>query len=318
MRINAARRAKAEFAADIARAEAADPSTSLAVGVAVRPGGDLGLAVRARDVSEPLEELVARWADRLGEQIDVRVTGPIRKFQRVRPLVPGASTSLETGGTGTIGGFVGPGGEPAEVGVLSNNHVLADENRAEIGAAVIQPGAADGGSAPGDTVAELASFVPIDPAGVNLVDAAVATIVDDVEWSMEPFDQYGGLVGVIELGGADPTDFPTVAKFGRTTEHTAGTVTAIELDLVRVEYDVGLVRFDDQIEVEGVDGAFSAPGDSGSLVVTADESGAEAVGLLFAGSEIGGSQGQGLTYLNPIVTVLAALSTRLVFDGGSE
>jgi hypothetical protein len=317
MRLNAARRAKVEFAADVARVQAADPGSSPAVGVAVRPGGNLGLAVRAREISEPLAELVAGWADRLGEEIDVRATGPIRKFQRVRPLVPGASISLEGGGTGTIGSFVHLSDAPAGVGLLSNNHVLADENRAEVGASVIQPGVADGGSPPADTVAELAAFVPIDPAGVNFVDAAVATIVDGVEWSMEPFERYGGLVGISDLGDDELIDFPMVAKFGRTTDHTVGTVTAIELDLVRVQYDIGVVRFDDQIEVEGLDGAFSAPGDSGSLVVTADESGAEAVGLLFAGSEIGGSQGQGLTYLNPIVTVLAQLSSELVLDGGN-
>jgi hypothetical protein len=317
VRIDTVRRAKVEFAADVARVQAADPGSSLAVGVAVRPGGDLGLAVRARDISEPLAELVAGWADRLGEEIDVRATGPIRKFQRDRPLVPGASISLESGGTGTIGGFVRPGDEAAAVAILSNNHVLADENRAEIGAPVIQPGVADGGSTPGDTVAELAAFVPIDPASVNLVDAAVATIVDGVEWSMAPFERYGGLAGILDLGDEESIVFPMVAKFGRTTDHTVGTVTAIELDLVRVQYDIGVVRFDDQIEVEGLDGAFSAPGDSGSLVVTADESGAEAVGLLFAGSEIGGSQGQGLTYLNPIVTVVAQLSSELVLDGGN-
>jgi hypothetical protein len=112
-------------------------------------------------------------------------------------------------------------------------------------------------------------------------------------------------------------DFPAVAKFGRTTGHTVGTVTAFELDNVRVQYDVGVVRFDGQIEVAGTeDASFSAPGDSGSLVVTAttDESGAAAVGLLFAGSQTGGPSGLGLTYVNPIVAVLAALEVELELE----
>lgn len=36
-----------------------------------------------------------------------------------------------------------------------------------------------------------------------------------------------------------------------------------------------------------------------------------AVGLLFAGSTTGGSNGQGLTYLNPIDTVLERLGAEL-------
>ncbi len=54
---------------------------------------------------------------------------------------------------------------------------------------------------------------------------------------------------------------------------------------------------------------FSRGGDSGSLVYRAD---GVALGLLFAGSETGGENGNGLTYLNPIDAVLDALGARLV------
>jgi hypothetical protein len=164
-------------------------------------------------------------------------------------------------------------------------------------------------------VGALTSFVPIDVEGVNVVDCAVAAIDDEIDWSFATFELYGGLTRVFEL--AD--DFPAVAKFGRTTGHTVGTVTAFELDNVRVQYDTGVVRFDGQIEAAGTEEAsFSAPGDSGSLVVTAptDESGAAAVGLLFAGSQSGGPSGHGLTYVNPIVAVLAALDVELVVEAG--
>jgi hypothetical protein len=173
----------------------------------------------------------------------------------------------------------------------------------------------DGGTAIVDRVGALTSFVPIDVEGVNVVDCAVAAIDDEIDWSFATFELYGGLTRVFEL--AD--DFPAVAKFGRTTGHTVGTVTAFELDNVRVQYDTGVVRFDGQIEVAGTEEAsFSAPGDSGSLVVTAptDESGAAAVGLLFAGSQSGGPSGHGLTYVNPIVAVLAALDVELVVEAG--
>jgi hypothetical protein len=76
-----------------------------------------------------------------------------------------------------------------------------------------------------------------------------------------------------------------------------------------VRYPVGLVRFDDQIEVTGVGpGPFSAGGDSGSVVYDRDTN--AAVGLLFAGSERGGPGGQGLTYCNPVGVVLDELGVR--------
>ena len=50
------------------------------------------------------------------------------------------------------------------------------------------------------------------------------------------------------------------------------------------------------------------PGDSGSLITGAD---LRAVALLFAGSDQGGANGQGLTYANPIRTVLDSLSLKV-------
>ena len=85
-----------------------------------------------------------------------------------------------------------------------------------------------------------------------------------------------------------------VAKLGRTTGLTRGRVTAFELDNVTVNFDLGTLRFDNQVEVEGEGSApFSAGGDSGSLIVGEDLRG---VALLFAGSDQGGANGQGLTY----------------------
>jgi len=102
-----------------------------------------------------------------------------------------------------------------------------------------------------------------------------------------------------------------VAKAGRTTGRTHGRVTAFELDNVVVGYDLGNLRFDNQIEIEGAeDGPFSQGGDSGSAIV--DEE-LKAVALLFAGGDQGGSNGQGLTYANPIQTVLDTLKVDLAF-----
>src|SRR5205085_11560644 len=98
---------------------------------------------------------------------------------------------------------------------------------------------------------------------------------------------------------------------GRTTDATRGRVTAIELDNVVVQYDIGNLRFDNQIEIEGADaGPFSLGGDSGSLIVDGE---IRAAALLFAGGDQGGTNGKGLTYGNPIAQVFAELGVELVF-----
>ena len=86
-------------------------------------------------------------------------------------------------------------------------------------------------------------------------------------------------------------------------------MTAFELDNVVVGYDIGNLRFDDQVEIEGAgDGPFSDGGDGGSLIVGKDKRG---VALLFAGSDQSGANGQGLTFANPLRAVLDALKVDL-------
>jgi hypothetical protein len=82
---------------------------------------------------------------------------------------------------------------------------------------------------------------------------------------------------------------------------------------VVVGYDSGNLRFDNQIEVESAsDVPFSEGGDSGSLIVTADDH--LAAGLLFAGSDQGGQGDLGLTYANPIAAVTEALDASFALD----
>jgi hypothetical protein len=103
-----------------------------------------------------------------------------------------------------------------------------------------------------------------------------------------------------------------VAKLGRTTGVTYGRVTAFELDNVVIRYDIGNLRFDNQIEIEGAGSLpFSDGGDSGSLIVTTDKRG---VALLFAGGDQGGANGQGLTYASPLHDVLDALDVDLALS----
>lgn len=99
-----------------------------------------------------------------------------------------------------------------------------------------------------------------------------------------------------------------VWKLGRTTGHTRGSVSAIEVDHVTVDYDGTFHTFDGQLEVTGRTRPFSKAGDSGALVVDEAHRG---VGLLFAGSDRGGLLGIGVSYANPLQTVLDLLGVEL-------
>ncbi|MFD2090180.1 chymotrypsin family serine protease [Blastococcus deserti] len=267
------------------------------------------VAVRLqRDADRALLPDLGRAAE---EEVDVRVIGPVRSLtspdelqRRVRPLRPGLSMAHPTVSAGTLGGFVRGG---TGLAVLSNNHVLAASNAAAVGDAVLQPGPADGGG-PGDRVATLAAFDRLEPGRPNLVDAAVAPL--DAGVAADPGNLPGGplLSSVPESLDIDAEE--AVEKIGRTTGHTVGRISAVEVDGVAVQYDDALYRFDDQIEIGGRTGAFSAGGDSGSVIWRSRDR--APIALLFAGSETGGAAGTGVTFANPLATVLRVLGVEWV------
>jgi len=304
------------------RASAQAEPTTVAIGVLPRPRG-FGLAVRVSSADAlhmpTLEDVVTRWR----AETDVRVVGAVRAAtvagagrgraqlgavaaaagRRQRPLVPGASIAHRDVTAGTLGAFVRD--SEGRVLVLSYNHVLADTGRASVGDPVLSPGPADGGQPGTDRVATLTSFVRLSSDG-NLLDLARAEVDDPALVGGNTVPE-GRLAGVVEevLDGVD------VAKVGRTTGHTLGVVTAVELDGVTVDYGRGDVfSFDDCIEVEGDGRSFSDGGDSGSLVYLRD--GLSVVGLLFAGSTTGGAEGTGLTFCNPAALALQTAAVTLV------
>ncbi|WP_153392811.1 chymotrypsin family serine protease [Ornithinicoccus halotolerans] len=293
---------------------------TLALGLAPQAEDDYGIAVRYRLDVPRAREIAERVAAEAGPAADVRRIGriesltaswtgaalPVEAAQgqtgRVRPLRPGVSIAHADVSAGTLGGFVtrGAGGE---VYALSNWHVLAGSPSAQPGDVVLQPGPADGGTAPADRVGTLADLVPLRPSQPAVVDAAIAMLDDagvDLGYPVGPVSE------TVEARGGE-----AVGKVGRTTGVTAGRVSAIELDGLVVGYgELGAISFDNQVEVESTGaGAFSRGGDSGSLVYRPD---GVALGLLFAGSETGGPGGTGLTYVNPIGAVLESLGITLV------
>lgn len=180
--------------------------------------------------------------------------------------------------------------------LLSNNHVIAYENDAQLNDEILHPGNGDGA---GIVCARYVNCIKMVFGGINYFDAAVAKFEPGflVPWDKVPTPIY------------DPTQQPVdvtaqlhVQKIGRTTGHTIGVVKATSLDNIFPAYQSGSARFDDQIEVSDLDGKpFADRGDSGALVT--DMQG-RAVGLLFA---VAGS----VTFVNPIAPILKELNIKL-------
>jgi len=263
-----------------------------------------------------------------GTPTDVVQSGIIRALQaptdRLRPAPGGASIGHRDITAGTLGCLVEKGGQKY---ILSNNHVLANSNQAQIGDPILQPGPYDGGKFPDDHIADLEDFVPINITGIpsecpvatttvnflngvakllgsnvqlraidvqqleNLVDAAIARPLNPEDVT-DQILQIGTIQGSIsgELGMA-------VKKSGRTTQLTTGEIEQVDVS-ANVQYGEGqIAMFTDQLMA----GAMSQGGDSGSAVL--DEAN-RLVGLLFAGSDT-------TTVINRIENVFSELGVGL-------
>jgi hypothetical protein len=208
---------------------------------------------------------------------------------------------------GTLGCFVKKNG--AGLHILSNNHVVAGENRGMIGDRIFQPGAAT--SDPSQLVAKLSGFEPLlfsphgasIPAGnvvFNDVDAGIAEVESTVAATNTYLPMRTGIKAPSAFGTARHKEI--VSKVGRTTGLTHGEVTAVGTIVSQVGYGSKEAWFRGSIEISNVGAiAFSDGGDSGSVIVNAS---GEIVGLLYAGN---GSQ----TYACPIDAVAKALNVSL-------
>jgi PKD repeat protein len=221
-----------------------------------------------------------------GVPVSVEVTGMFvarqdPKTRFARPVPIGVSTGHPEITAGTIGARVTDG---TEVYILSNNHILANENDAGEGDAALQPGPYDGGTAPDDIIGWLSAWDTIDfNGGDNTIDAAIARSTTAYLGYSTTAAGYGtpsSTTKGVSLG-------QVVRKYGRTTGLTEGNVSEISVT-VDVCYECAgamckkckkSARFVDQIAI--TPGNFSGGGDSGSLIVDIDN---HPVGLLFAGS----------------------------------
>jgi hypothetical protein len=270
-----------------------------------RPTGVLAVKffVKTKYPKGSVRSLLPKTID--GVPTDVEQAGTFRAFAalpnpraRVRPALPGSSIGFRIAGDryvmgGTFGALVKTS---SQVYVLSNNHVLADENRLRIGSPIYQPALLDHGRVASDQIAELTRFVKLKGNRFNRIDAAIA----------RPLNK--NLVGkeVLHIGapnGTAPAAIDMmVHKFGRTTSYTVGRVVSVDTD-VTVEYETGNFTFENQIIIQGANRQmFSDQGDSGALVLQRGTN--AAVGLLFGG-------GPDHTIANHIGDVLRSLRVRL-------
>lgn len=232
---------------------------------------------------------------------------------RQRPLRIGSSISpISAGYSGTLGLFARSNASD-KIGMVSNNHVLANVNGYPVGTRILQQADGDGGRS-SDAVGVLGDYVPILFGGLpNSVDAAFAHL--DPQIGYDAVNMFGNgnpppTIATLKQPGSVPA-LPglSVMKTGRTTGHTRGRIRAINVNNYVVNMGANrLARFDGQIIFEAEPGAtqaFSRAGDSGSLITDLEGS---PIALLFAGSTSGGEGNLGITGGNPISLVLRQLN----------
>ena len=222
--------------------------------------------------------------------------------ERMRPAMPGCSVGFQFTGNeadslmaGTFGAVVTAGGL---LYILSNNHVLADENRLPVGSPIFQPGLLDQGDSTLDQIAKLARLIPLAQRATNTVDCAIAEVLDrdsvnPAVYEIGPLASDQPIPAEVEMG---------VQKMGRTTHRTTGSVFDTSADLL-VEYRMGQLKFQNQILIRDNNGNFCRQGDSGALII--DQQTKRATALLFGASNE-------FTIANHLTEVLKALEVGLV------
>lgn len=242
-------------------------------------------------------------------------SSPTDRFPRPVPIGVSSGTErlfTEAGQTycsvGTLGARVTNG---TQIFALSNNHVYANENDAQVGDRILQPGRVDMTSQGCGSAAEinesvigtLHSWVQIQfgRRATNQIDAAIALTTAGQVGTATPEDGYGA-------PSSTPVDAfvgQPVQKYGRTTGLTLGTVVGVNASVL-INYSAGVARFVNQVVIQGSNGPFSQSGDSGSLIVTQGDN--APVALLFAGGET-------ITIGNPISQVLGAFGVTIDTGG---
>lgn len=281
---------------------------SLHVSVGILAGqtaDDAGIAVRSTVPLDQIGGFPLRELRNRADKVDIVEIQPGQMEQGSTgegpmdlPMRIGSFVGHGGGGRGTLGAFVRERGS-SKIGILSNNHVLANVNGP--GGAYTYFISKQGPKVVGKLADNYPRLKGLDE--INVVDAACSWI------DVNPQDP-GDIAGRLRLSGriVEPRQRMPVYKFGHATGWTKGEIRVFGCKSVVLGNDKMNCRFDNEIEIQsGTQEPFSATGDSGALVVTGD---GDAVGLLVGGmpNKDGSKK---LTYANPIRSVLDALGVEL-------
>ena len=239
-----------------------------------------------------------------------------------RPLIMGMSIGTSEGGAGTLGCFIKLSNKGDAL--LTASHVLTKFSiNAQKNEPVFQPGKPDVKQVDGDhRIAALSNWKLVSKNDRNELDAAAATLEKCVahEGNILPDNIGCPDAGKTICEYVDPKclDFndSTMAKVGRTTHYTEGTLGGVGLDGIKINDSMtnDSIIFDNLISVEWTSPHeyFSQPGDSGSLVYRKSDK--RAVGILFAGGvESTKERGRyGVSYICPLKSILDEFNARLV------
>ena len=256
-----------------------------------------------------------------GVPTDVVETGLIRAFQaptgRFRPAPGGISVGHRDITAGTLGCWVHRGGQWM---MLSNNHVLANSNAAEIGDPILQPGPYDTGHYPEDQIAVLEDFVRIyfpgdtdggsnsgsnGSSGGCSIAGSIVSILNGIarmigsgtrvkSYSIRqidnlvdaaiarPLNEEDVLPNILNIGNIAGT---SSAQLGTAVKKNGRTTGFTQGEIIQMDVTVD-VQYGTNLVARFTDqlmaGAMSQGGDSGSAVLDDQD---KLVGLLFAGSD---------------------------------
>lgn len=251
------------------------------------------------------------------KQVPVRIvgTGKFRKNavdcsggrfrRRIRPVIAGYSVGTPEG-SGTAGLIVSDKGCPRSRYILSNNHVLVNENSSRY-SPTIQPGAADNGTLRKDQIGIMTRFIKLHKNKPNYLDAALSAPLRRrlLAPKYAVFGNVPGYVSTYKIGDR-------MKKVGRTTGIVSGRVESIHTD-IQVDYgsygNLGTITFKNQSVIRGKK-PVSLSGDSGSVWLT--KSGNQAAAVNFAGSDEGR-----LSIAYPIDWFMKVFGTRVARSGRS-
>lgn len=235
-------------------------------------------------------------------------------------LVPGASIGHFKGFPGSIGGFVTFKSKSKTVtGIISASHVLAMNNTAKKGEAILHPGSPDGPRVLENKIGTLANYTylvhyqdedddsdPLNTEDIALVKPDDPDRVPSTNMVPNPKDPTSR----IKLKECFPAERlfehvgEEVFKQGRTTGFTSGILDVASVMNYPIQLPDGKVYAYKDLAVVKNSGSkqFSQPGDSGSMVYTAD---GKALGLVVGGSP-------DYTFLSPLSSCLKAMKAQLL------